>query len=224
MILNGRLTRHFLFLIISILFTSHSFAQSNPKEINETFHSKNNSSLNVSVKWTTDPNSQEDVLRSILSYHGNFKEKTYRWVQIARVQLEDDSDYIFQGFQEDRNSVRTKDGFYLDQNYDICRINIDKCSFIYRDHFENPNESAEIDNLSQMADFPFGWRYFKRITLESCLYNTKTKKIMDCVHWGAEWSIQGEQKIFEPKYHATPSPAFIDALNRFKMFYNLKSR
>jgi hypothetical protein len=178
--------------------------------------------ISIITGWSTNPDNGEDVLATQLSYQSNFEAKSIRWMQIARVQKNDDSDFIFQGFQEDRNKARTRNGYYLDQNYDICREDIKKCSYFYRDHFTNPLQSVEVKNLAQIADYPFGWTQFKRISLESCAYDLKSKKYIACILWGAEWPEMGDRFIFEPKLTTKPSFDFIDALNRFKIFYGLK--
>ncbi|MGZ3691764.1 MAG: hypothetical protein ACXVAX_09680, partial [Pseudobdellovibrio sp.] len=113
--------------------------------------------FSIITGWTQSPETGEDVLATQLTYKAQFNKKQVRWMQIARVQNNDDSDYDFKGFQEDRNLNRTADGYYMDQNYDICKEDRSKCSYFYRDHFENPDESVEENNIDQMADFPFGW-------------------------------------------------------------------
>ncbi|MEQ1723192.1 MAG: hypothetical protein ABL930_08435 [Pseudobdellovibrio sp.] len=182
----------------------------------------NGKNISIITGWSTNPENGEDVLATQLSYRSNFEAKSVRWMQMARVQKSDDSDFIFQGFQEDRNKNKTRNGYYLDQNYDVCRDDIKKCSYFYRDHFTNPEQSVEIKNLSQIADYPFGWTQFKRITLESCAYEIKTKKYVACIQWGAEWPEMGDRLLFDPKLITKPSFDFLDALNRFKKFYGLK--
>ncbi len=178
--------------------------------------------FSIQTDWLISPETGEDILATQLAYKASFKARTVRWIQVARVQINDESDFIFTGFQEDRNLNRTNRGFFLDQNYDTCKFTPLKCSYFYRDHFTNPNESVEVENLSQIADFPFGWSLFKRISLESCAYNLQSKKYEGCILWGAEWPPEGNRFIYEPKFKLAPSADFVEALNRFKQYYNLK--
>lgn len=216
-------TFQLLILIINLVAVS-AFAgfKTPPNSVLKNFSTGPHTSVSIIVGWTSNSETGEDVLGAQLSYRGLFKEKSIRWIQTARVQNNDDSEFVFRGFQEDRNKNRSRNGYFLDQNYDTCAGDIKKCSYFYRDHFTNPDESRETDNLSQIADFPFGWTLFKRIRLESCAYNLNTLKYEACVLWGAEWPLIGDRQIFNPVLRKKPSADFVQALQIFKKFYNLK--
>ncbi len=178
--------------------------------------------------WLIDPLTGEDVLRGRVSFTPSAECpacREIRMVQIARVEKKAGLDIDWGNGQESRNLMRTPDGYFVDHDALKCAPG-KTCSPYFRDSWPNPDESADGGSApppgspASLVDYPFGWTYFERISLETCARCVDTGKFLGCATWGGTWPETGDRTLRESAASAAPSPTFIDALRRFETFYS----
>lgn len=185
-------------------------------------------SMVVRTGWTQDGVTGEDALAAHISFDPDAQKcpqcGKIRLVQVARVLVNDGTDYIWTAWQSDRNRVRTEDGFYVDFDAHNCAAGA-PCSPYYRDHWPLSDESQDGRNLpdsrapASLADYPHGWLLMSRIELETCARCVETGQFLGCVSWGASWPTSGNRTLLPHVATDGPSPRFLKALERFDSFY-----
>ena len=182
-----------------------------------------------------DPETGEDVLRGRMSFAPGAAApacKSLRIVQAARVEVKLGRDLDWANGQENRNLIRTRQddargiaaGYFVDHDAIKCKAGA-PCSPYFRDSWPNPDESQDGSSgpsgakTASLVDYPFGWTYFERISLESCARCADTGEFLGCVVWGGTWPATGDRSLRETSAAESPSPTFLDALGRFEAFY-----
>jgi|GEM_PF-631007 len=197
-----------------------------------------NGTMTVEESWTSDPTTGEDVLHGFVSFAPGPKApacRALRFVQAARVETAPGKDLDWAQGQQDRNLTRTSAdaasgaaaGWFVDHDATRCRAGA-ACSPYYRDSWANPDESADGASAppdaraASLADYPFGWDFFERISLEACARCVDTGVFLGCARWGAEWPSTGARSLSAPSAAEAPSPTFAAALRLFDAFYPAK--
>ena len=185
--------------------------------------------LLATVRWTFDNDLTADVLRGRVEFRPNARQCAaclhIRFIQIARTQRNGGAEYTWTGFEENRNQIRTPDGFFVDHRASAC-TNGEHCSPYFRDSWANPRESADgflrgkSVGAASLVDYPFGWDVMQHISLESCARCVETGEYLGCAKWGAEWKPVSPRRITAIQVEEKPSATFLNALEKFETFYN----
>lgn len=196
-----------------------------------------NGTVIASVGWTVDRETGADVLRGSIAYRPDSTSdgascQSIRFVQVARVERNGDSDYDWNNGEVNRNLIRTsanlsqgvRRGYFVDHDAFECSPG-EHCSPYFRDYWPNPVESQDgsLDGRSStqasLVDYPFGWENFESIALESCARCADDGRFLACAEWGGRWPELGDRVILPIRVHDQPSPTFVEALRRFNVFY-----
>jgi len=115
-------------------------------------------------------------------------------------------------------------GFFLDHDAFKCAPGA-ACSPYFRDSWPNPDESGDGANSAKnrseasLVDYPFGWEFFERITLETCARCADTGEFLGCASWGGSWPAVGDRSLLPASASERPSATFNEALRLFDAFY-----
>ncbi len=209
-------------------------ARALPETATTTFH-LSRGLVTAAVNWTSDPFTGEDVLHGRIVFAPNASAPAcgpVRMVQVARVEAAPGRDLDWGTGESNRNLMRTAaepargilPGYFVDHDAFKCRPGA-PCSPYYRDSWANPDESSDGESsasgrrAASLADYPFGWQGFERITLEACARCSATGEFLGCVDWGGDWPPTGPRTLLTPSASEIPSPTFLEALARFQAFY-----
>ncbi|HVA65968.1 MAG TPA: hypothetical protein VNK24_03470 [Elusimicrobiota bacterium] len=184
------------------------------------------------VDWSSDPEDGEDVLAAHLAFTPDAAApvcRSIRIIQVANMQVSPGKPYQWLALsgETDRNLTRTPAGYYVDHEAANCSKG-KPCSPYYRDSWALPDESHDGQNLpghvvsSSIADYPFGWGNFDRISLETCARCVDNGQFLGCATWGAFWPLIGNRPPpFTSAAANVPSASFMAALRLFDSFYGM---
>ncbi|HKH50006.1 MAG TPA: DUF4157 domain-containing protein [Thermoanaerobaculia bacterium] len=160
--------------------------------------------------------------------------KLIRLVQVVRVLDNKGSPHVFEGSEEGREKVKTKEdkkkgiqkGFFVDHFAAKCSKG-KGCSIYYRDHAPNAAKSQDGSNDGTTAVKASLWDRPSRppeylFEFETCARCHDTGEYLGCVDWGFSSDASSKVTVTRPFEHGAPSSTFEAAAAMFNKYYKNK--
>ena len=169
-----------------------------------------------SFNWTTN-GSGDDALGGQVQFTAKTC-KNYDIIQAARLTNDNKTDFIWTGSDAPRNQMKSKNKFFIDHKTSGC-VKGKSCSPYFGDHWKTGHQKGHKQSPARIEDYPYGWVYFEKIELESCVKCLDNGKFIGCMKWGGVFPVYGDKFILNPSSSNAPSKDFNEALSRFTRYY-----